>query len=893
MGKKKRKTNNKKTTNKKVKINRNKKGKRIKTSNETALIRRKDVKLKFKYKHPKIALALKIFLIIFIILFVIGAGVVIGLFSGLMGEDFSIDIQELVLDDNSVIIDAEGNVLAELSGDENRKIITLEEMSPYLPNAYIAIEDERFETHHGVDIKGTGRAILSFVTNFGKSTAGGGSTITQQVVKNVTQDKDSRGMAGVIRKLKEWVKAYQIEEVMSKDDILELYLNLIFVGGKENRGVEIGSQYYFNKSAKDLSIAECAFLAGINHSPNAYNPYSGKDVTEKTAKRTKTVLLKMKELGYVTQEEYDTAIAEVDAGFKFENGAKGNVYSSHTDALISQIIEQIMEEKQISKNAAETYLYSSGLKIYSTQVSSIQTVMEEEVKKDKYLVPSAELTNEDGSPVYAQTAMVVIDPSSGYVVGCVGQIGEKTTSRGQNRATQTTRSTGSSFKPLAAIIPGIEEGVITPATIYDDTKTIFTGADGKKYTPKNYNGYSTLRTIRNATTTSQNIPFIKAVAEIGPEKSLEYLKKMGISTLDDVNDATLPMAIGGLTYGVSPLEMAAAYASIANNGTYIEPTFYSKVEDSDGKIVLEPNQTTERVCSEDTAYIVKDILTTVVKGSQGYGGTASYCKISGMDVAVKTGTTNGDVDRWLCGFTNYYAAATWFGFDKQEYVDFSGNPAGKIWDEVMTAIHKDLPSSKFEKTANIVSAKICRASGRLATDKCTDTYYEIFVKGKLPEKCDAHEKTYTVCSESGKLPNEFCPADKLETRTEKYIVEKERLGLWNTVNLTIKTGADAPKDYCTVHKKVEVVKPPVETEKPDKTDKEPGVEKPDDDKENNTGSSQEKPEGKPESSGGNTGNTGNTGNSSNTGNTGTTTNTGNTSNAGNTNNTGSTGQNTP
>ena len=282
MGKKKRKTNTKKTPNKNVKINRNKKGKRTKTSSETALIRRKDVKLKFKYKHPKIALALKIFLIIFILLFVIGAGVVIGLFSELTKEDFSIDIKELVLDDNSVIIDAEGNILAELSGDENRKIISLDEMSPYLPKAYIAIEDERFKEHHGVDIKGTGRAILSFVTNFGKSTAGGGSTITQQVVKNVTQDKDTRGMAGIMRKLKEWVKAYQIEDVMVKDDILELYLNLIFVGGKENRGVEIGSQYYFNKSAKDLSIAECAFLAGINHSPNAYNPYSGKDVTEKT-----------------------------------------------------------------------------------------------------------------------------------------------------------------------------------------------------------------------------------------------------------------------------------------------------------------------------------------------------------------------------------------------------------------------------------------------------------------------------------------------------------------------------------------------------------------------------------------------------------------------------------
>lgn len=779
--------------------------KKNKRKNNKSLTRKKDVKMKFKYKHPKIALVLKIVLVTFIIAVVIGAGIIIGLLSGLLGDDFSIDITELVLDDNSVIVDSEGNVLAELSGDENRKIVTLEEMSPYLPKAYIAIEDERFMTHHGVDIKRTGKAILSFVTHFGKSTAGGGSTITQQVVKNVTQDKESSGISGVIRKLKEWAKAYQIEETLSKHQILELYLNLIFVGGKENRGVEIGAQYYFNKSAKDLSIAECAFLAGINHSPNSYNPYSGKDVTEKITKRTKTVLSQMKKHGYVTQEEYDIALADVETGLKFENGAKGNVYSSHTDALISQIIQQIMEEKQISKNAAETYLYSSGLKIYSTQVNSVQNVMEEEVKKDKYLIASKEITNEDGSAVYAQTAMVIIEPSTGYVVGCVGQIGEKTTSRGQNRATQSTRQTGSSFKPLSTLVPGIEEGIITAATIYDNTSTIFNEGKPNQYKPKNLNDKNLgLRTVRSATTTSQNIPFVKIMTELGTDTALEYLKKMGISTLDDTEDAGLPLAIGGLYNGVSPLEMAAAYASIANDGLYIEPTFYSKIEDSDGNVVLTPEQTTERVCTSDTAYIVKNLLTSVVTDS---GATASYCKITGMDVAAKTGTTNKDLDRWLCGFTNYYAAATWFGFDTPETIVTSGNPAGKIWAAVMQGIHKDLPNSKFEKTANIVSAKVCRASGRLACEKCTDTYYEIFIKGKLPETCDAHDNEYTVCGESNLLPNEYCPSNKLVTKTTKYIVEKERLGLWHTTNLTIKTGEDAPTKYCTVHKKIEVIEP--------------------------------------------------------------------------------------
>ena len=752
---------------------------KTKKENKSAKAKRKDTKMKLKYKHPKLALALKIILIALVILVVVGAGVTIGLLYGLWGDDLKINLSELVLKQNSVIYDTDGNVIAELTGDENRKIITLEEMSPYLPKAYIAIEDERFEKHHGVDIKRTGAAILSFITHGGKSTAGGGSTITQQLVKNITQDKESSGIDGVIRKLKEWAKAYQVENELSKDQILELYLNLIFIGGKnqDNRGVEIASEYYFNKSAKDLSIAQCAFLAGINHSPNRYNPYFGSDPTEKIAKRTKTVLSQMKKLEYINQEEYDTAVAEVDAGFKFENGAKGNVYSSHTDALIDQLIAQIMEEKEISKDAATTYLYSSGLKIYSTQVSSIQTVMEEEAKKSKYNLKSKKNTNEDGSAVLAQGAAVVIDPKTGNVVGAVGQLGEKTTSRGLNRI-KSLRQTGSSIKPLADVLPGVEEGIVTPATIYADLATTF----GKDYEPQNYNKFTGLRTVRTAVTTSQNIPFVKIMAELTPQKSIEYMKKMGISSLvtakenKEHNDENLALAIGGMTYGVSPLEMAAAYATVANDGTYIEPTFYTKVEDSNGKVVLEPGQKTEKVCSAETAYIVKSVMLSVVEGTDGYAGTASYCGLSGIDVAAKTGTTNSSKDRWLCGFTNYYACAAWYGFDDPERISFPGtNPAGQLFSGIMKEIHKGKEDSLFAEPENIVHAKVCRTSGLLATNKCSNTYSEIFVKDHLPDTCDAHQNQYTICTESGKLANEFCPASTRETRSAKYVVEKERL----------------------------------------------------------------------------------------------------------------------
>ena len=797
------------------------KKKKTKKGNKNARANKKDTRMKLKYKHPKLALALKILLVILIIAIVVGAGIGVGLIFGLGKDDFSIDMSDLIMKENSTIVDTDGNVLAELNGDESRKIISLEEMSPYLPKAYIAIEDERFEQHHGVDIKRTGAAVLSFVTHGGKSTAGGGSTITQQVVKNVTQEKASSGVAGVMRKLKEWSKAYQIEKIMSKDQIIEVYLNLIYIGngGSEKHGVEIGSEYYFNKTAKDLSIAQCAFLAGINHSPNSYNPYSGNDVTEKIAKRTKTVLSQMKKFNYINQEEYDNAVAEVDAGFKFENGVKGNIYSSHTDALISQLTQQIMDEKQISKDAAETYLQSSGLKIYSTQVASVQNAMEAEVKKDKYKLELKEngkvVKDANGNPILAQGAVVVIEPSTGKVVGAVGQLREKTTSRGLNRI-NSLRQTGSSIKPLADVLPAVEEGLITPATIYADMKTTF----GKDYEPENYNGFTGLRTVRTAVTTSQNIPFLKIMAELTPQKSIEYMEKMGISSLVKAsdnsknNDENLSLAIGGMTYGVSPLEMAAAYATVANDGNYIQPTFYTKVEDSDGKVVLEPKQKTEKVCSAETAYIVKNLMQSVINGADGYAGTAKYCAINGIDVAAKTGTTNSSKDRWLCGFTNYYACAAWYGFDDPKRINYPGtNPAGLLFSGVMSEIHKGLENSTFEVPEKIVHEKVCRTSGLLATDKCSNTYDEIFIEGHLPEECDAHKSQYTICTESGKLATKYCPSQ--DRRSSNYVIPKERLGLWTTPGISSTMGS-SPTEYCTIHTKpTEETKPAETTATPD------------------------------------------------------------------------------
>ena len=747
----------------------------------------KNDKKKFSQKHPKISLVLKICLLLFIALLVTVAGIVCGMIYGGWGDDFEITQDELVIgSSNSIILDKDGNKLAELSGDDNRKIIKLDQMPKQLKDAYVAIEDERFYEHNGIDFKRTGGAIFKYAIKRGNANFGG-STITQQLVKNITQDKDRSGLAGIMRKVKEWAKAYQIERMISKDQILELYLNIIFVGGnKSNLGVEVGSEYYFNKPASELSLAECAFLAGINHSPNKYNPYGETDHTELIKTRTKTVLYKMLELGKIDQSQYDEAVAQVNEGLKFEQSqALGTMYSYHTDATISQVIDDVAKEKEISKSLATTYVYSSGLTIYSTQDTELQNKMNSVMVDDSGSYSRNSKLVEGAT---SQSAMVIIDNETGYVVGVVGGLGEKTESRGLNRATQSPRQTGSSIKPLTSLIPAINEGVITAATIYDDTRAEFLNG---KYNPKDYNTPKGLISIRSAVTTSQNIPFVKVVSEITPAKSIEYLEKMGVTTIDHEKDGLAALSIGGFTNGITPLEMAGCYATIENNGVYRRPMFYSKVTDQNGNTVLEGKQTSEQVFSEQTAYVIKNILQSVVKS-----GTATYCAISGMDVAAKTGTTNSNYDKWLCGFTNYYTAACWYGFDKNEEVTGSNNVAGRIWDAVMTKVHAGLDSSRFDRPSGVVSATICKASGKRATSKCSDTYSEIFVEGTVPGECDAHSNSAQICEDTGLRANEYCP-NKV-TKYYSYIVEKERLGLWSNISSSV---SSAPKTYCTQHNK--------------------------------------------------------------------------------------------
>ena len=318
------------------------------------------------------------------------------------------------------------------------------------------------------------------------------------------------------------------------------------------------------------------------------------------------------------------------------------------------------------------------------------------------------------------------------LMGCVGGLGEKKTARGFNRATQALRQTGSSIKPIAVLGPALEEKIITPATVYDDTRTTF------------YTGYNPVDcekelgniTVRRAVESSQNIPFVKMLEQLTPKKAIKYMENEGIKNLTDA-DCDLPLALGGLQKGSSPLEMAGAYACIANGGKYIEPIFYTKVENSKGKVVLKNKTKPKKVYSEDTAYVLKELLTQPVKGEN---GTAKSCKIDGFEVAAKTGTTNDNFDKWLCGFTKYYTGVTWYGFDANESINEGADSmANQIWVAVMRNIHKDLIKADFDRPKNVEEVTMCKESGKIASGGCKNTYTEYFRKGTVPgDTCDKH-----------------------------------------------------------------------------------------------------------------------------------------------------------
>lgn len=672
-----------------------------------------------------------------VIMIGLGVGVIYSIFNG-AGE---LPLEKFEIHNfTTFVYDKDGNEYTTLDTKENRVYVSIDEMSPYLPKAFIAIEDERFETHFGIDIKRTGAAALKWLTT-GNSDFGG-STITQQLIKKVTEDDDRSWQ----RKAREIVRAVQLEQKMSKNQIIELYMNIIFLG-ENSYGVETAAHTYFNKTAAELTIAECAMIGGLAQKPSSANPFSNYEAAKK---RQENVLYKMFELGYISQAQYDEAIAEELKPEKGSNSAKTS-NSYFVDAVVDTVIKDLAQKYGIDEGEAQRKVFSNGYKIYTTLDPAIQSAAEEVYKEEKYF----KLKNGNYDP-NLQSAIVIIDYKKGNVVGLVGGAGEKTVQRGLNRATQTYRQPGSTMKPLGVYGPALEAGIITAASTFDEVQTTFQIKGSKPWTPENNGAYRGLISTRKAISASSNIVAAKVFNELGAAASRTFLLKLNLP-LSNSDVAGASLALGGLTKGFSPLEHAGAYSAIANEGIYIEPKLYTKVEDRDGNVILEKYSEVTSVMSKQNAYILTNMMQSVITS-----GTGTSAALSNMPVAGKTGTTNSSKDRWFAGYTPYYHASVWVGYDEPKAISVSGNPAAKLWKAVMEKVHKDLENKPFTKPDKIVTAEICKDSGMKPTELCKKDRRgdrigtEIFVAGTEPrEECTMHVEV-EVCPETFKLKNPTC-----------------------------------------------------------------------------------------------------------------------------------------
>lgn len=739
-------------------------------------------------KHSTGFKVFRVILIVCIVLGVICVGVGIGVLTGVIDDTEDIPLEEYKSQKlTTFFYDINGAEIASMHDSENRVSVKFADLPKSLVDAVISIEDERFMEHNGIDVKRTLGAVVQFVLNGGKSNFGG-STITQQLVKNVSGDKDTKWD----RKIREWYRAYMLETKLNKEEILESYLNTIYLG-EGAYGIEVASQTYFNKTVKDLTLAESACLAAIIQTPEGYNPYNGEKSKEKLLNRQKLVLGKMLELGKITQQEHDDALK---VELKFEKGKMStNATNSYfIDAVYEEAIKMLMEKKNVTKGMAEKMLLSDGYKVHTTMDPSIQAILDEQFKKESLFKA---YKGYDETP---QGAMVIMDHHTGNVVGLVGGAGEKTGDLVLNRAIHSPRQPGSSIKPIVDYGPAFEKGTLYPGASLDDIEF----SQGN-WSPTNwYNGYKGYVTVRYAVEQSMNIPAIKAMQTVGVDYAKEFARNLGITSI--TAEDGLAMALGGMQKGVTAMELTAAYAAIANGGIYIKPRLFTKIVDKDGKDVIVVESEYKRAMSEQTAYLLTDVLRSVVTN-----GTGTKANLGKMPATGKTGQTDADKDRWYGGFSPYYTAMCWYGYDTPKkigtYVEGVYQPI-IIWRDVMRPIHANLEVKQFPVPTGIVRASICSVSGLVATEDCKNDQRgsriinEIFKSGTVPTKtCDIH-KTFKVCEISGKLATEFCPTQKSLVCITRTVTPRIKPGDWAYM---------PPTETCEIHTKpVEPEKPPVD-----------------------------------------------------------------------------------
>lgn len=740
---------------------------------------------------------------------------------------------------STTIYDSAGAEIETLAASgANREFVELTQIPKDLQHAFVAIEDARFYDHNGIDVQGILRAVVVDIANIisGSHASQGASTITQQLLKNnyfTTWTSETSFKDRLDRKIQEQYLAIQIEKVYSKDQILENYLNTINLG-QNTLGVQAASNRYFNKDVSELNLSECAVIAGITQNPSRFNPISN---PEENAKRRKKVLKNMLAQGYIDEKAYNTALDDdVYDRIQIINDSMSSSSTSYfVDALTDQVVKDLIEQKGYSETEAYQKLYSGGLTIYSTQDSKFQTIVEEEINNEENYATSPKvsfsyrltITKADGSyenyseqtmlsyyqknnknytinfnsedearaaieaykaelmepgdtiseagesltfTLQPQAAMTVIDQSTGHVVALVGGRGDKVASKTLNRATGITRQPGSTFKVLAAYAPALDAGGLTLASVQDDAPMTYANGTPLSNYDNHYRGYTNIRT---AITHSINVVTVKTLTEIGTSLGFNYVQKFGISTLDS-GDNNQSLCLGGITNGVKNYELTAAYATIANGGVYNKPVFYTQVLDRNGDVLLDTSESeSTEVLKPTTAWLITNAMKDVMTR-----GTGTRANFSGMAVAGKSGTTTKDRDTVFCGFTPYYTAAIWGGYDDntpQSNTTYSKN----IWREVMKRIHEGLPNTDFTKPAGIVQVTVCRKSGLLPLEGVCDadprgqmTYTEYFAEGTQPTTtCDHHTmidgQVFTVGASEGTDDTAYAVPGSLLTPVEE------------------------------------------------------------------------------------------------------------------------------
>ncbi|WP_124066092.1 transglycosylase domain-containing protein [Clostridium sp. E02] len=834
---------------------------------------------KAKKYTTKVFLAFfKSLFILCLFLTIVMTSVLFGMVKGIIDNAPDVDISTIVPNEYATTVyDSTGTITETLvTAGSNREEARYEELPKNLINAFVSYEDSRFWEHNGIDLRSILRAVKGVLT--GDSSAGGGSTLTQQLIKNSVFGGGMEKSFGerLERKFQEWFLAVKLDDAMSKEQIITNYLNTINLGNN-TLGVKVASKRYFNKDVSELTLSECAVLAGITQNPSKYNPITGQKLN---SEKQKVILQYMHDQGYITKEEEDAALSDhvysriqnVDTVTKETKSP----YSYFTDELVEQVINAMKDQLGYTETQAHNMLYSGGLSIYTTQDPGIQTIVDEEIsnpenyKAARYSMEyRLSIRHKDGTTTHnseknilryhkeqknarfdglydseeelmadvndykayiqrdgdtilgenlhktlqPQASFVLMDQKTGDVKAISGGRGKKIASLTLNRATGTYRQPGSTFKILTAFAPALDTCGATLGSIYYDAPFTVGKKTFSNWYRSGYQGYSS---IRDGIIYSMNIVAVRCLMEtVTPQLGVEYAQNFGITTLTDT-DYNPALALGGITKGVSNLELTGAFATVANGGVYTKPVFFTKILDHDGKVLIDNTAETHRVLKDSTAFLLTDAMAgSMVSNrkfsSSGPSSTSTAAKIPGMSVAGKSGTTSLNNDIWFVGYTPYYTAGIWAGCDDNQKLTSKNGGASfhkAIWRKIMTRVHEGKSDPGFAAPDSIETAEICRKSGKLAVSELCNNdprgnavYTEYFAKGTVPtEVCNVHVRA-TVCPESHMLPTPYCP----EPRT-------------TAVFMVLPTGETGTTDdskyampgYCNIHTSNSIIIPPVE-----------------------------------------------------------------------------------